>query len=48
MISPDLPIRNITEDKLNRGLFVHSLATAIIDYSSAALLMVIGHLLHLN
>ena len=36
MISPDLPIQNVSEDKLNRGSFASSLASAIMDYSSSS------------
>lgn len=36
MISPDLPIRNVSEDKLNRGSFASSLASAIMEYSSSS------------
>lgn len=36
MISPDLPIQNASEDKLNRGSFASSLASAIMEYSSSS------------
>ena len=36
MISPDLPIQNVSEDKLNRASFASGLADAIMEHSSAS------------